>query len=155
MNNLNTQISLRGPDDPKIKQMCIERREKLKEYVDFILKKIMNPKSYPIGLRIVCKKLKELAISKNPNNERIYIRLIGGFIFLRIFNPKIAYYGKSKSQQDHYKKYSAVVRRKFTLISKILQNISNQVKGGSKEKWMGAMNSYIASKCDCVSKFFE
>merc|ERR1712228_422634 len=50
MNNLNTQVSLRGPDDPKIKQMCIARRESLKKYVDFILKKIMNAKSYPIGL---------------------------------------------------------------------------------------------------------
>merc|ERR1712113_745135 len=95
------------------------------------------------------------AISKNPKNDRLKNSLIGGTIFLRIFNPKIAYYGKLKSQHEHYKKYSGVVRRKFTLISKILQNISNQVKGGVKEKWMGAMNKYIVSKCDSVSSFFE
>eukprot|EP00487_Bulimina_marginata_P010963 TRINITY_DN6230_c0_g1_i1.p1 TRINITY_DN6230_c0_g1~~TRINITY_DN6230_c0_g1_i1.p1 ORF type:complete len:195 (+),score=6.17 TRINITY_DN6230_c0_g1_i1:130-714(+) len=114
----------------------------------------MNPGLYPIGLRIVCKKLKELANSKGPN-QRLSNSLIGGFIFLRIFNPKIAYYGKLKSQEAQYKKYSGCVRRKFTLISKILQNISNQVRGGVKEKWMASMNDYIVSKCDAVSNFFH
>ena len=156
MNNLsNTQIGLSGPEDPKIIELCNERREKLKTYIDFILSKIMNANKYPIGLRITCKKLKELAKSKEPNNERLKNSLIGGFIFLRIFNPKIAYYGKLKSQQEGYKKYAGSVRRKFTLISKILQNISNQVQGGMKEKWMASMNDYIISKCQSVSKFFE
>ena len=103
MNNLNThQVSLTGPEDPQIIKLCTERREKLKKYIDFILSKIMNPNKYPIGLRLMCKKLKELAKSKEPNNERLRNSLIGGFIFLRIFNPKIAYYGKIKSQQDFY-----------------------------------------------------
>eukprot|EP01083_Nonionella_stella_P084549 234105_1 len=154
MNNLSTQVSLKGPEDPSIEKLCKARRATLKRYIDFILDKIMNANRYPIGLRIVCKKLKELAVSKDPKNERLRNSLIGGFIFLRIFNPKIAYYGKLKSQHEQYKKYAGSVRRKFTLISKILQNISNQVPGGTKEKWMASMNDYIMSKCKKVSKFF-
>ena len=104
-----------------------------------------------------------MAKLKDPNNDKLKHSLIGGFIFLRNFNPQIAYYGKrkqdqyknKKSQQDQYKKYAHCVRRKFTLISKILQNISNQVQGGAKEKWMEQMNPYITSKRKAVSQFFE
>ena len=155
MNNINDSVSLNGPDDPQIKQFCNKRRKKLRQYIDFILSKIMDPRKYPIGLRIACKKLKELAAIKDADNEKLKNSLIGGFIFLRIFNPQIAYYGKRKSQQEQYKKHAGCVRRKFTLISKILQNISNQVQGGSKEKWMEQMNEYIASKCTAVAQFFE
>eukprot|EP01084_Bolivina_argentea_P283855 486267_1 len=155
LNKISTGVSYKGPEDPRIVKLCNKRREILTKYIDFILSKIMNAKKYPIGLRIVCKKLAQLAESKEKNNERLKNSLIGGFIFLRIFNPKIAYYGKIKSQEDKYKKYASEVRRKFTLISKILQNISNQVRGGMKEKWMASMNEYIQSKCELVSSFFR
>lgn len=123
------------------------------EYVSYILDKIMKPEEYPLTLRILCKKLRELALSRNSDDERLANSLVGGFIFLRIFNPKITFYGKMRSNE--YRKYSNLVRRKFTLISKIVQNISNQVQGGMKERWMASMNTFTKSKSQQITQFFR
>ena len=43
MNNLNDSApKYIGPDDPKIKQICAKQRKKSKQYIDFILSKIMD-----------------------------------------------------------------------------------------------------------------
>ena len=131
-----------------------ERKGKLTQYTDFILSKIMNVSNYPISLRIICRKLQDLAISKDPNNIHLRNSLVGGFIFLRMINPKIAVCGHTKSTQEPYKKYGKFIRRKFTLIVKILQNISNQNESGNKEKWMSVVNEYVCSKRKDVNQFF-
>eukprot|EP01084_Bolivina_argentea_P081124 146921_1 len=58
------------------------------------------------------------------------------------------------AQKNKYRKYDAAqVRRKFTLIGTLLQNIGN-LKGEMKQKWMAPLNKYIESKCKLITNFF-
>lgn len=107
-----------GPEDSRILALCDRRRRKLESFVDHVLQTIIHPKQkYPIGLRIICRKLRELALSREPNNERLANGLVGGFLFLRIFNPKISLYSYEIAKKDP--KNMSTLRRRFTLISKV------------------------------------
>ncbi|ETO19474.1 hypothetical protein RFI_17756, partial [Reticulomyxa filosa] len=110
--------NIKDPNDPKIQNLCAQRREKLREFVRHIMDRIMQADSYPMGLRILCKKLTELAHSKvyDQDNEKMAESLVGGFIFLRIFNPRIQLYGHE--QTKIHKKHAKQIRRRFTLIAK-------------------------------------
>eukprot|EP01084_Bolivina_argentea_P097637 175511_1 len=134
-----------------------DRKAKLIQYVDLILARIMIPSQYPMGLRVMCRKLHDLGMLKSTrsSNTRLKNSLVGGFIFLRIFNPNIVIFAHKKAMEEPYKKYGGNLRRKCTLISKIMQAISNQIDSGMKEKWMNTMNEYIVSKYDDVSRFFD
>ncbi|ETO14812.1 hypothetical protein RFI_22554, partial [Reticulomyxa filosa] len=146
---------IKDPNDPKIQNLCAQRREKLREFVKYIISRITNADNYPMGLRILCKKLIELAHSKvyEQDNEKIAESLVGGFIFLRIFNPRIQLYGHEQTKV--HKQHAKQIRRRFTLIAKILQNISNQMIGGVKEAFMASLNDLIVEEISKVKKFFK
>lgn len=48
-----------------------------------------------------------------------------------------------------------VERRPLILISKVLQNISNQVEFGDKEEYMTPLNSFISSHFELMQNFFD
>jgi len=77
---------------------------------------------------------------------------IGGFIFLRLFCPAVSSpeaYGIVEEPP------SADSRRLLILITKVLQNLSNDVEFGSKEPYMAKINDFIQSNRNKLSAFYE
>eukprot|EP00033_Pygsuia_biforma_P001925 GCRY01002146.1.p1 GENE.GCRY01002146.1~~GCRY01002146.1.p1 ORF type:complete len:866 (+),score=266.59 GCRY01002146.1:318-2915(+) len=101
-------------------------------------------KSYnqiPYGIRWLCKQIKALTLSKFPDaSAKEQNSLIGGYLFLRFLNPNIlAPDGLSLVQG----KISPTGRRNLVLLSKVIQNVSNQVPFGKKESFMEEFNSVV------------
>jgi hypothetical protein len=77
---------------------------------------------------------------------------IGGFIFLRLFCPAVSSpeaYGIVEEPP------SADSRRLLILITKVLQNLSNDVEFGSKEPYMTKMNDFIQSNRLKLITFYD
>jgi len=77
---------------------------------------------------------------------------IGGFIFLRFFCPAISSpeaYGILEEPP------TPQARRLLILITKVLQNLSNDVEFGSKEPYMAKMNDFIQSNRQKLVAFYE
>jgi len=77
---------------------------------------------------------------------------IGGFIFLRLFCPAVSSpeaYGIVEEPP------SADSRRLLILITKVLQNLSNDVEFGSKEPYMAKMNDFIHSNRLKLTAFYD
>jgi len=77
---------------------------------------------------------------------------IGGFIFLRLFCPAVSSpeaYGIVEEPPG------ADSRRLLILITKVLQNLSNDVEFGSKEPYMTKMNDFIQSNRPKLTSFYD
>lgn len=80
------------------------------------------------------------------------IPLVGGFIMLRLFNPSLLTpeaYGLLPLGLVP----GPVARRNLTLVTKLLQNLSNNVQFGSKEQFMVPMNAFIDKNRDAMRRY--
>jgi hypothetical protein len=68
--------------------------------------------------------------------------LVGGFVMLRLFNPSLIT-PEAMGLLGPGVVPTKTARRNLTLISKILQNLSNGLMFGSKEEYMTCMNPLI------------
>jgi hypothetical protein len=78
--------------------------------------------------------------------------LIGGYIYLRFFNPVIV---TPDAMNIITTKPNRIQRRNLILVAKVLQNLSNGLLFGDKEVYMKVLNQYIQGMCismlvDCV-----
>lgn len=90
----------------------------------------------PIAIRKVCQILHEIVNAKFPNSA---LTSVGGLFFLRFVCPVFLapqnLLGEDLITPD--------VKRRFILISKVIQNLSNNVAFGKKEPFMAPMNDFI------------
>lgn len=103
----------------------------------------------PVQFRVLCKEL-QTSVGKRFPPDTVN-KTIGGFIFLRFFCPAVTSpesYGIVDEQP------SADSRRLLILMTKVLQNLSNNVEFGSKELYMTKMNDFIQSNRDKLNNFF-
>lgn len=79
--------------------------------------------------------------------------LVGGFLILRLVNPSLV----TPDAWDVVPKGSvtASARRNLTLLSKVVQNLSNNIPFGSKEEYMLPMNPFIEEYADKFKEFFQ
>eukprot|EP01094_Clydonella_sp_ATCC50884_P003096 TRINITY_DN12389_c0_g1_i2.p1 TRINITY_DN12389_c0_g1~~TRINITY_DN12389_c0_g1_i2.p1 ORF type:complete len:1292 (+),score=422.53 TRINITY_DN12389_c0_g1_i2:31-3906(+) len=80
------------------------------------------------------------------------IPLIGGFFMLRLYNPCLVT-PESSGLLPKGVKPSPSARRNLTLITKLLQNLSNGILFGSKEPYMTPMNPFIESQQKKMNEF--
>lgn len=103
----------------------------------------------PSGIRMMCRELNAVVKKKFPNSQ---YSCVGGFIFLRFFCPSMVTpeeFGLAKKGS-----VSGQNRRILVLVSKILQNISNNVTTTSKEPFMQLMNNFVEEASPRLNKFF-
>jgi Ras GTPase-activating-like protein IQGAP2/3 len=89
--------------------------------------------------------------SSSSSLHRQVQSLQGGYVYLRFLNPAIV----APDGMNLIKaKPSKTVRRNLVLVAKVLQNLSNGVLFGGKEKYMQALNTFIESKRPAMERFF-
>ena len=97
-----------------------------------------NAASFSPKLRRVCSLIVSLVREKFPGTELL---AVGGFIFLRFICPAIA------SPKTHGIVKDAIqnsdLRRGFILITKVIQNLANNVRFGNKEQCMVYLNEFL------------
>ena len=79
----------------------------------------------------------------------------GSFVFLRYVNPAIVAPENYGLCPDDYKQFISAIRRDLLNLTKVLQNLANKIKFGTKEKWMITMNTFIDENMDSFDEFFQ
>eukprot|EP00743_Colponemidia_sp_Colp-15_P006347 GILK01006831.1.p1 GENE.GILK01006831.1~~GILK01006831.1.p1 ORF type:complete len:922 (+),score=203.02 GILK01006831.1:184-2949(+) len=140
-------------NSPDVKEAVQKNKQELEGLCEYFLKRITSSvRRLPFGIRWVCKQLKKLARDRFPQAEPAQIgSIVGGFIYLRYFNPVIAApeafnVVKSKPTQE--------MKRNLLMIAKVLQNLSNQ-KLFDKEVYMRPMNDFIQRNLRTMLDFFD
>ncbi len=91
----------------------------------------------PLPIRCACSLLKTIVGAKFPSAASISV---GGLFFLRFIAPVIVAPERLKIVD---KPLSSLHRRNLILVSKVLQNLSNNVPFGKKEAFMEPINEFI------------
>ncbi|XP_030848330.1 neurofibromin isoform X1 [Strongylocentrotus purpuratus] len=102
---------------------------------------------FPPQLRSVCHCLNEVVAQRFPMNS---LGAVGSAIFLRFINPAIV------SPYEHgivNMKPSLKVQRGLKLVSKIMQNVANQVQ--FKEQHMMHFNKFLSENAGRAIRFFQ
>eukprot|EP01125_Pyxidicula_operculata_P002718 TRINITY_DN1255_c0_g3_i2.p1 TRINITY_DN1255_c0_g3~~TRINITY_DN1255_c0_g3_i2.p1 ORF type:complete len:1138 (-),score=266.57 TRINITY_DN1255_c0_g3_i2:229-3642(-) len=117
-----------------------ENQTALVESLDALIKDLSQNKRtldvMPPGIRRLCKKVFELAEKFKPDSTYIYT---GSFLMLRFINPAL-FSPEMFGLLPGKKPIAAIPRRNLTLITKILQNVSNNVSTNKKEPYMNSIN---------------
>lgn len=115
-----------------------------------ILKEILNSsEKCPSEFRQLFVHIEKAVRGRYPENVRT---TIGGFIFLRFFCPAVSSPEAYGILDDPP---SASSRRLLILITKVLQNLSNDVEFGAKEPYMTKMNDFVQANREKLSKFYD
>ncbi|KAK9504508.1 hypothetical protein O3M35_010825 [Rhynocoris fuscipes] len=130
----------------------------LKEYVENIFVAVTSSalKCPPILCELF-HELRDIAISRFPDNKEVRYSVISGFIFLRFFAPAIL---GPKLFDLTTKHIDSQINRTLTLISKTIQSLCNLVTSKTtccKEQYMGSMYQafYTDKHITAVRQFLE
>ena len=114
-----------------------------------ILKQILNSVArIPSPFAELMSHVKSTVAPKFPDDVNT---TIGGFIFLRFFCPAIS---SPEACGVVEEPPAANARRLLILITKVLQNLSNDVEFGSKEPYMTKMNDFIIANRPKIGQFY-
>eukprot|EP01114_Cavostelium_apophysatum_P016605 TRINITY_DN4764_c0_g1_i1.p1 TRINITY_DN4764_c0_g1~~TRINITY_DN4764_c0_g1_i1.p1 ORF type:complete len:1204 (-),score=346.33 TRINITY_DN4764_c0_g1_i1:50-3661(-) len=100
----------------------------------------------PRPIKNICHMLATEVTNKFPSAKHI---VIGGFFFLRAFTPAVV----SPENFSIVDELDPKLRRPLVLISKLLQNVSNDRE--FKEEYMQPINSFIATNNEAAKRFFD
>lgn len=124
-------------------------RETVMRFLDVIVK---SEELCPIPFKEISKKLQQDVLQRFPSAG---LTGVTGFIFLRFFCPYILTpeqvgltVGLSEAQAQDKN-----FRRALILISKVIQNVANGVKFGSKEAFLEGLNDVIDQYAPAVNQF--
>ncbi|KAN0031291.1 hypothetical protein ACTA71_010380 [Dictyostelium dimigraforme] len=141
-NNINLEVDpSKGVSEADAEQNAIQLSFFCSSFITAIKASLAD--QLPVEIRLICQIINELVEKKYPNDN---IKAVGGFFFLRFINPAIF---SPEALGLISVAPNSNVRRTLTLVSKILQNISNQVTFSSgKEEYLSSFNDFISSRFD-------
>jgi len=148
------QVSTRQAyESPFVQQLCKPRTNQLKFICNHFLERIIqNVEKIPWGVRWICKQFAQLGAEKFPDADRFQIgSLVGGFIYLRLFNPAIV---TPETMSLVSGRPSKNTRRNLILIAKVLQNLSNGKDFNNSELFMVPMNEFLHDKRNAIQNYF-
>jgi hypothetical protein len=92
-------------------------------------------------------------LAANSSLEAQVRSLEGGFLFLRFFTPALVS-PETVCAFLRDKPPSRILRRNLVLVAKVIQNLSNGVKFGPKEKFMQRLNPWLDRNSKKIEEFF-
>eukprot|EP00457_Paulinella_chromatophora_P001965 gb/GEZN01001968.1/.p1 GENE.gb/GEZN01001968.1/~~gb/GEZN01001968.1/.p1 ORF type:complete len:792 (+),score=101.82 gb/GEZN01001968.1/:156-2531(+) len=143
---------IKASEHPEVQKIVAERKELLLNEALTILRRILeNAYEIPYGMRWVCKQLSDIAQKRFPDISAAQTTsLMGGYIYLRFFNPAIV------NPVDFVnEKPSKKCKRNLVLIAKTLQTLSNGQLFGQKEMYMQCLNHFILENRDPLQDYFQ
>lgn len=136
-----------GPlDEDTVDANMMNLLEACGAYVDAIAKSLVD---VPLELRRVCTLLRQYVSVKFPTSVNT---CVGGFFFLRFLTPAVVS-PEGFGVQDQDDPISINMRRPLILISKTLQQISNEMY--FSEDYMMSLNSFITENIPIFQQFFQ
>lgn len=138
----------RLPADANLKSNTCALALATQTFIDTI---VASASKFPFQLKDICHCISVSVAEKYPSSSTL---AVGGFIILRFFNPAI-------TSPDHFSLLSNSsinsrdMRRALVLISKIIQNLANNVLFGAKEPFMVSLNSIVTSNRDRIADFLN
>jgi len=115
----------------------------------FLVQILRSAPNCPGEFKQLCAHIKSVVQDRFPD----YVsKAIGAFIFLRFFNTGITVpetYGLMPTPPKQQ------ARRQLILLSKVLQNLANGVKFGSKESFMVKLNGFIEANQKKLVTFYD
>lgn len=114
--------------------------------LDIIYNSIPN---LPVLFRALCHHIWEVVEDRFPDSRH---SAIGSFIFLRFFCPSIV---SPESIDLDIPAERRDTRRALVLITKVIQNLANNVLFGSKEVHMKLLNQFLSDNIRQVTKFLS
>jgi neurofibromin 1 len=99
--------------------------------------------------RALCHHIWEVVEDRFPDSRH---SAVGSFIFLRFFCPAIV---APENIDLDIGADSRDVRRALLLITKVIQNLANNVVFGNKEPHMKVLNSFLSENIRQVTKFLS
>ncbi|ETO09414.1 RasGTPase-activating protein, partial [Reticulomyxa filosa] len=138
-------------EDKYVKRLVASRVRQLEYVLDHFLTCIVESVDLvPFGIRWICRQLAEMTQKRFPDVDRYKIGgLVGGFIYLRFFNPVIVA-PESVNFVDH--KLSNAARRNLILIAKILQTLSNGVD--FRDQYMKVFSPWVEKHREDLQIYF-
>ncbi|MDP2435249.1 MAG: ankyrin repeat domain-containing protein [archaeon] len=144
---------LRGIADNQL-QMVLQANQSclLAKSKDFINHLISSPMIKALPRQVCSIAYFTAEYSKLYASDRVSA-LVGGFLMLRLINPSLV----TPDAWDICPKgsVSPSARRNLTLLSKVIQNLSNNILFGSKEEYMVPMNPFIEEYAPKLVEFYN
>ncbi|EFC45070.1 rasGTPase-activating protein [Naegleria gruberi] len=131
-------------NDERVIEIIKPRVQKIIESVEqFLVRIFQSVDETPYGVRFMCKRILQYGKEtyNNATETEIY-SLCGGLIFLRWVNPAITTCDSDQSNIIQ-EKLTTNQRKSLTMICKVIQNLSNGIPFGAKEKYMIPLNVII------------
>jgi len=138
----------------EVKAVTAQRMRELEHYCEMILKRIYEAvDKIPYGMRWVSKQLNVLCKERFLDADKNQITsLLGGYIFLRFFNPAIV---TPDAINLISIKPSRICRRNLTVIASVIQTLSNGLLFGDKAVHMKVMNPFLKRQSEFLQKYFD
>jgi len=128
-----------------------DNQEKLKAITDSLITDICKSVDLlPPPCRAICSILKEIVEPKFPDGANV---AIAGFLVLRLINPALVV-PDADGLNILSKEKTAEARRGLLLVSKLIQNLANQVDF-KKEEFMIPFNPFVTEKFALMEDFFH
>ncbi|KAF2074058.1 hypothetical protein CYY_004627 [Polysphondylium violaceum] len=145
-NNIYLEVDPSKVDEAQCAENIGKLTDMVEKFLDAIYKSI---DIVPFEIRTLCKYIYQQTGLQFPS-DNTNIKAVGGIMFLRFIVPTIF---SPETLSITPEAPNSNVRRTLTLISKILQNVSNQVLFGSKEDYLMSFNTTIQQHIERLSAF--
>ena len=139
--------------EDELKNEIANNLKKLEDLCDEVIATLRRHlRNTPLALSILCHQIRESCFLYHTDDPDIAISLIGGFVFLRLFCPALA------APEGMNLSGTAIVpppaRRTLILLTKLLQNIANNVRE-TKESWMKDSLPYVISRGPALHAYLQ
>jgi len=146
------EMKIKDESEEARKMMVEENALKLRQVVHEVASIMFSTRflhSIPFEIRCISRFIRDEAIK----SDRDPMVLVGTFVILRMINPVIASPEKRGIKPKNGESLTPRSKRTLVLMSKVIQNMANEIRFGQKEPYMACMNPLLEEQEGRFQKF--